>query len=419
MKIPPNSYNIVGAGVFGASAALHIIRKYPHARIRIFDRQPFPCTLAASWDWNKVIRADYTDLLYMRLALEAKELWSNDPLFKPFYHEDGMFWISDTNLAHTVVENYKKLGADNGYALLSGEAAKEAYNGIFHDADYTGVSEVLINRNSGWAEAKEALEETIQSAVNAGVQYIEADVRSLLVRHDHCLGVITTAGKVFSASHTIICTGAGTAKLLANTFPKRKELQVGDRLVAAAICTGVARLNENDCEGFLNTPVCFRAGLMIALGGCLPPTPSNELKFWRDVTFRNTIRHEYGQLISVPDHEQSPSPLMKAEVNMVKKSVYGRRANFIELENYRICWDAVTPDENFIISPHTGCRNLYIATAGSFHGWKFLPILGKYILKMIEAKLESHLVRAWAWDREYPEQPDGDMWPSREMADLM
>jgi sarcosine oxidase/L-pipecolate oxidase len=81
---PDDSYLIIGAGIFGSSTALSLIRKYPNGNVRIVDREPFPCQLAASWDWNKIIRAEYNDIFYMKLALEAKDLWENDPLYSPF-----------------------------------------------------------------------------------------------------------------------------------------------------------------------------------------------------------------------------------------------------------------------------------------------------------------------------------------------
>jgi sarcosine oxidase/L-pipecolate oxidase len=251
------SYIIVGSGIFGASTALHLIRKYPAAKVTIIDREPFPCRLAASWDWNKVVRADYTDLLYMKLALEAKESWSNDALFNQFYHRSGMFWISDTNLARTVIDNYKKLDAKEEFELLGVKEAKKRFGGMFEDADYTGVSEILINNSSGHAEAKEALGATIQAALNAGVQYLEADVQSLVMDGEGaCKGVNTAAGETLTATHIILCTGAGTAKLLADTTPYREELQVGGRMIAAAICTGLAKLDTETALKYVEGPVC-------------------------------------------------------------------------------------------------------------------------------------------------------------------
>ncbi|KAF2204246.1 FAD dependent oxidoreductase [Delitschia confertaspora ATCC 74209] len=418
MHVPRDSYNIIGAGVFGASTALHLIRKYPRARIRLFDRQPFPSTLAASWDLNKVIRTDYAELRYMELAMEALKAWKSDPLFKEFYHEDGIFWISDTDLTGRIVENYKRLGVDEGYALLSIDEAKRAYKGVFEDADYTGVMEVLANKNSGWAEAEEVMEKTIQAAVDSGVEYVVADIVSLhIVDRSVCCGVRSSNGRCYGAEHTVLCTGAGTTKLLANTAPEWDELQVGNRLLAAAICTGQVKLNADDNRQLSNTPVCCQ-DVLPGRGGGLPPTSNQELKFWVDIPFRNTVKLDDGRMISSPKYKQQPSQAMKDELDSVKFAIYGEKGRHLTLESYRICWDAVTPDEDFIISPHPHCKELFIATAGSFHGWKFMPILGKYIVKMMESELEPELEKAWAWDREYTGEP-ADMWPRREMGDLV
>lgn len=40
-------------------------------------------------------------------------------------------------------------------------------------------------------------------------------------------------------------------------------------------------------------------------------------------------------------------------------------------------------------------------------------------MKMIEGALDPELAKAWAWDREQSGEPDGEMWPSRELKDLL
>ncbi len=110
------TYVIVGAGVFGTSTALQIKRKYPEASVLLVDRNGYEAVTrtAASWDWNKVVRADYRDPTYMRLALEACELWRTDPLWAPFYREAGIFWASRTSFASEDVANYAAMGASGG-----------------------------------------------------------------------------------------------------------------------------------------------------------------------------------------------------------------------------------------------------------------------------------------------------------------
>jgi sarcosine oxidase/L-pipecolate oxidase len=207
----------------------------------------------------------------MKLALKAKHVWQCDPLFKQFYHQDGMFWVSDTSLAHTVVDLYKKLGAEEEYRLVGVEEAVKEFDGVFEDADYRDVAEILVNKSSGWAEAKEALAATVKAAVDAGVEYVETDVTTLRFSQEfgRCQGVLSRSGESFPATHTILCTGAGTAVLLANSAPNHEPLHVGNRMIAAAICTGLSNLSAEDRERFANVPVCCQE-VLPGRGKCVP-----------------------------------------------------------------------------------------------------------------------------------------------------
>lgn len=250
------SYAIIGAGVFGASTALQLIRKYPSATITLIDQRPFPCEVGASWDLNKVVRADYTEILYMKLAIEAKNIWMNDPLYQKWYHPDGMYWISDTDLAKTVAGLYEELGAKEDYELVDPATGKQRYQGMFADGDYQNVSQVLINKSSGWAEAKNALSDVIQAAVDLGVTYLASAVTSLKFdASGSCTGALTIDGQSIDATRIVLCTGAATARLLADSAPDRDELQVGGRMMAAGICTGVINMTIEQAEQFQG-PVC-------------------------------------------------------------------------------------------------------------------------------------------------------------------
>lgn len=81
--------------------------------------------------------------------------------------------------------------------------------------------------------------------------------------------------------------------------------------------------------------------------------------------------------------------------------------------------DAFTTSCDFIISPHSGAKGLYVATCGSFHGYKFFPVLGKYIIQMMEGELSPNLREKWAWDRERPDGADYPDFPRFEMNDLL
>jgi len=208
------------------------------------------------------VRADYRDIAYARLALEARDLWRDDPLYRPFYHESGVFWISAAGFADQVVANFARLGFDGG---LRGHAVGEAaglYCGIFGGADYDGAESVLVNPTAGWADAKDALRRVIEEAVALGVEYVQAEVAALALEEAGdaaCRGVVTAAGETLTADRVLLCTGAYTAKLLMDSAPGRTSLHAGGRFVAAAASQAVAPLDEEQLRLFRRMPVAIHA----------------------------------------------------------------------------------------------------------------------------------------------------------------
>lgn len=254
------SYLIVGAGVFGVSTAYHLIKKYPDASVTIVDRDAFDADsrVAASWDWNKVVRADYDDIVYCKLGIESQDVFKSDPLFKPYFHETGIFWMCRTDYAQDVVNNYKKLGRKADLAAVPIEEARKLYGGLFEDADYTGVKEVLVNKTSGWAAAGDCLVAVTREALRLGVGYVTAEVATLeFGQTGRCLGVKTKNGDSLRAEHVILCTGAFTPKLLELSAQSsgNKELPAGDRIVAGGITTGMTKLDAKSFPRFEKMPV--------------------------------------------------------------------------------------------------------------------------------------------------------------------
>ncbi|KAH7136255.1 FAD dependent oxidoreductase [Dactylonectria macrodidyma] len=423
-----DSYVIVGAGVFGASTALHLIKKYPQANITLVDRNAFdaPTKVAASWDWNKVVRSDYNDIVYTAMGLEARDVWLNDPLWKPFYHESGIYWISATGFAQQVLDNFKKLGAKAELHSLAVDEARKQYDGLFDSADYTGIKQVLINKTSGWAAAKDVLQRVLEEAIQLGVKYVAAEVQSLQFDADGaCTGIKTSTGESLDASRIILSTGAYTPKLLVESAPQRTELHAGGRIIAAAVTEATSRLGTDFPSKFYNGPVCIQEvpPERGASNGAVPHPEDKMVKFWGQWIFKNTQKHPSGLEFSMPpqeaDYAQWNVPkALQDDVRFANPVIFGEQGKDFPMDQFRICWEALTPSEDFIISPHPASKNLYIATCGSFHGWKFFPILGKYVIQMLEDTLEDSLKAKWAWDRDLPATDDNVMWPKKELRDL-
>jgi len=158
--------------------------------------------------------------------------------------------------------------------------------------------------------------------------------------------------------------------------------------------------------------------------GSLPPTKDKELKWWGQTIFRNTKEISPGRHISMPpaehDYAQWKVPgKLQEDIDYAGNVFYGNKAANWNYQKHRICWDAFTTSADFIISPHSTSKGLYVATCGNFHGWKFFPVLGKYILQMLEGSLSSELTEKWAWDRSRPHPSVNPDWPRTEMREYL
>jgi sarcosine oxidase/L-pipecolate oxidase len=254
--MPEKSYLLIGAGCFGASTALHLKRTYPAAQVTLVDRFPFPCPTAAANDLNKIVRAEYEDPLYLKLALEALKVWNCDPIFKPWFHRAGVVFASDAARGEAVSENYKSLNGHSPIIMLDPEDMDSHFGGIFRDSDWSGVSKCTWSPQSGWADAEQALQSVVEAAIDLGVKYITATISTVSFdKQGNCFGAQTKTGERFVADHTVLCTGAYTAQLLAESAPHRKDIQVNGRMVAAGACMGIFKVSKDQMRKFHDAPV--------------------------------------------------------------------------------------------------------------------------------------------------------------------
>ncbi len=251
-----SDYLIAGAGAFGASTALHLKRAYPDRTVTLVDRSEFPCPLAAAHDLNKIIRAEYEDPFYMNLSLEAQGIWRSDPIFTPHFNQTGILFTGIAGIGQAIVDNYVELIGTSPAELISPEDAMTRFDGVLRGADWTGVTSCTWNPEAGWGDAANALKSVIQAAVDLGVNYIADSVEKITFAPDgSATGLALAKGKTLTASKTILCTGAYTAELIANSAPTREEIQVKGRLVAAAAIMCAFKVPHDELPKFRSAPI--------------------------------------------------------------------------------------------------------------------------------------------------------------------
>lgn len=378
-----SDYLIAGAGVFGASTALYLKRAYPDKIVTLVDRGEFPCPSAAAHDLNKIIRAEYEDPFYMNLTLEAQKVWRSDPIFTPHFNQTGILFTGIEGIGQAIVDNYVKLIGTSPAELISPEDAKGRFDGVLRDADWTGVTSCTWNPQAGWGDAANALKGVIQAAIDLGVHYVAGSIEKITFAPDgSATGLALAEGKSLTANKTILCTGAYTAELIADSAPERKEIQVNGRLVAAAAIMCAFNVPKDELAKFASAPIvispmgnypskltpkilslspitrstarylsihCQVALQLTQVGESIPPGPLGLVKCTHERSFANKSQHASSKLTfsMVPRRTQEmtwshevPQGL-KDEVKISKNKIYGNWIKGLEPEYYRMCWYVV------------------------------------------------------------------------------
>lgn len=218
-------------------------------------------------------------------------------------------------------------------------------------------------------------------------------VDKVLVKDGKCAGVQLEGGKQLRADLTIVAAGAWTPSLI---NLQGRCLATGQVLVYLDISEQEQRAMENR-----STIMNMSRGMFI-----IPPR-GNELKVARHgYGYRNMQTISGDRLVNTGSKEEVSISVPRVAVPAPKE---GQEACREALRDFlpemadrpftrtRICWYCDTPDGNFLVDYHPSTNNLFIATGGSGHGFKFFPNIGDKIVDAVEGKLEADLKEIWRW----------------------
>lgn len=201
---------VVGAGVFGVTAALELRRR--GWRVTLADPGPIPHPHAASTDISKVIRMDYgRDDLYTALMERAFEGWEdwNRTWPEPPYRETGFVLMSRGPMRPGGFE-YESFAclSRRGHRLDCLDAAelRRRFPAWRVDAGAEGY----FNPRAGWAASGKVVARLVEEARCSGVEVREG-VRIARVTGE---GVALEGGGEIRADAVVVAAGAWTPKLL-------------------------------------------------------------------------------------------------------------------------------------------------------------------------------------------------------------
>ncbi|KAI9832897.1 MAG: hypothetical protein M1819_003927 [Sarea resinae] len=400
---PPSSILVVGSGVFGLSTALALANdaSYKHTRITLLDRLPFPPPDISSIDTSRIIRPDYADPAYSQLAAEAQTLWRNSEWgAEGRYTESGLVLTSEKGK-----HDYVKSSLDNVRRLES----KEGNLRIQELKNRVEVEETVrigggsgdwgyVNWNSGWANAEAAMIFARQKLEKSGrVDCRLGEVKRLLIR-DGCRveGVELAQGGKITAELVVLATGAWTAKFV--------DLQ--GRAESTGQVLAYIDITDEEQKRLEKMPVL----LNMSTGMFIIPPRENLLKVARHgYGYTNPTRIPHPEKdgsfvrVSVPrTHVDAPEQWIPKEGEDACRKALKEMIPALGDRPWkmtRICWYTDTPKGDFLITYHPQYEGLFLATGGSGHGFKFLPVIGEKIVQAIRRNTPKEFKEKWAWPK--------------------
>jgi glycine/D-amino acid oxidase-like deaminating enzyme len=357
---------VVGAGIFGVTAALELRRRGWEATL--VDPGPVPHPLAASTDISKVVRLSYgTDEAYTELMEEALGIWRdwNGRWSEPLFHETGVLMMARSPMTpgQFEYESFRVLESRGRRPQRLGQSELRRRFPAWLARSY---EEGFYHPEGGYAESARVVKALSETARIEGVT-LRANLRfeALLETENRVGGIVSREGERLEAERVVLAAGAWTPKLLPHlagqlrptAHPvfhfKPPNVRLYDPRLFPVFTADISR------TGWYGFPLNRDGIVKIGHHG-----PGREMD---------------------PDSSREAPPGEEASLRSFLETTFPTLAPLPVAER-RLCFYCDTRDEHFWIDADPQRPGLVVAAGDSGHAFKFAPVLGRMIADVVEEK---------------------------------
>lgn len=379
---------IVGGGTFGLSTALWLVRN-EYKNVTVIDLYEIPSEISAANDVNKIIQSSYTDEFHEKLARESLDLWKTDEVFKNQFHEVGIIYSSITKHSMDELQELNQRRIDSGRTTLTPVESKEEFNKIIPEltGDLTNWRGLYQRNECGWAHAKNSLISAAKEFTKLGGRIVADEVNGLIIKDGVIKGCTTKVGSSYLSDKLIISAGASSINIL----------NFHNQMLAKCWTFAHIKLTDDEAAKLKSMPVL----LNYDLGFFFEPDSNNEIKICNEFPgYTNYVEGYDNPESSIPIEKNSIPLEAEKSIRELLKVTIPKFADR-EFVKKKICWCTDTPDRFFLIDEHPDYKNsLILATGDSGHGFKFMPVIGKYISELVikgKDNVNQEFYNHWRW----------------------
>lgn len=358
---------IIGAGIFGLSLAQQLALE-GYNDIIVVDRHVPPVPDGSSNDISRVVRFDYADEDYFKIAFEAYQKWKS-PRYAGIFHQTpyilafsegglGKDWVSKTTSVLT--KHHRPFNP-----LPDAETVKRVYPTL--TGNLTPQFAGYHNLEAGWVDANKALCQLRDECLDLGVSFVSGHAGTVTGFSTDAQGQITAVrtlkGTSIQGDRFVLAAGAWASSLV----------PMHNSTLATGQVVGYIQLTESEMQKYEKLPIYanFTSGWF----NFPPHKDTKMLKMAVHGWGYTRMPDEKEEAVVRPEGSAPPFFPVHNRPNFVPADGEFRlRQGLIEIlpefanrafDRLALCWYTDTPTGDFIMDYHPDHQNLLVAGGGS------------------------------------------------------